>query len=279
MADAPVRLRVLVAALVAVLVDGCVPPLPAVTGLDGGAARQIAIAGWSRPLLAWPAQGPAVAVVLGIHGLRGSAAVFAAPARMWSGAGLATYAVTLDQATMSGDDIAAAVRAVAQRHPTLPLVVVGESLGASLVLAALAPGRSPPVAAVVLAAPAVWPDALSAQVAVAALRLLDTPAARFWAGVVEKMDAARDAAAPAPCPVLVLSGRRDTVVSRQGTTTLVARLGAGATWWDYPDGGHTLFRDPGGDANAARVGAWVAAQARAPAARTAASAAAAAAGP
>ena len=56
---------------------------------------------------------------------------------------------------MSGD-LATLVRLAADKHPGLPIYLLGHSMGASVVIATMADSDPPPVAGVILVAPAVW---------------------------------------------------------------------------------------------------------------------------
>ena len=53
-------------------------------------------------------------------------------------------------------DLAAASRLLHSRHPRLPLYLLGESMGAAVIMAGLASGNRPTSDGIILAAPAVW---------------------------------------------------------------------------------------------------------------------------
>ncbi|TCZ62924.1 alpha/beta fold hydrolase [Roseicella aquatilis] len=121
------------------------------------------------PLRRWLPEGPPRAILLGLHGFNDAARNFmedAAPA--FTAAGVAVYAY--DQRGFGagphpgiwpgGDSLAAdaagAARLIRARHPGLPLVMLGESMGgAVLVLAATGP-NPPPADGYILMAPAFW---------------------------------------------------------------------------------------------------------------------------
>ena len=150
------------AALLPVMLAACSPVIvpsgekaqaPHLTADRYGAAD-----GTALPLAVWPADGaavgaqaggePPVAVIVGLHGFGDYRDAFEEPAKIWSKAGITTYAY--DQRgfgksptrgrwagteTLVADALAvtALVRA---RHPGLPLYVVGESMGGALALVA-----------------------------------------------------------------------------------------------------------------------------------------------
>lgn len=242
---------------VALPLAACVPPRP---------PPVVARAAEYASPLRWDTDGPPRAVVVAVHGLKGSPQVFSAPAARWAGEGILTYAWTVRFPEASPDDVADMVRGVAERHPGVPLTLVGESLGASLAVSAVSRDASLPVDALVLSSPAVWPEAASAGVASRLLRLggrlTGSTTLAYWAKVVGTMDQARrNAAGLGPLPVLVLWGEQDEVVPRRGVDALVGLLGPPAELLVFPDGGHTLFRNTGGEVVADQVGRWMLAHA------------------
>ena len=96
----------------------------------------------------WSSDAPPRAVVLALHGFNDYSKSFEAPAAAWRKAGIAVYAY--DQrgfgaaphhglwpgvAAMTGD-LAVASRLLRARYPGTPLYLLGESMGASVILAA-----------------------------------------------------------------------------------------------------------------------------------------------
>jgi alpha-beta hydrolase superfamily lysophospholipase len=217
----------------------------------------------SHLLLRWDAAGPPIAVVVAVHGLKGSATLFDAPARRWAAAGIVTYAGTLAFPPANPVELRETLAEVIARHPALPLYVVGESLGASLVVLTLAAGDGvPAVAGIVLAAPAVWPDPITATVTISVLDMVAGASGQkgpaYWSDVFTLMDRTRNqAAALAAAPVLVLSGDRDDVVPHAGVEALVSEVGDTAELLNFPQGSHALFRDGNGDAVADQVAEWL----------------------
>jgi len=131
--------------------------------------------GQRLPMRVWkPADGPPAAAVVALHGLNDYANAFAIPGRVWAARGIAVYAY--DQRGFGGNpepgrwpgtealvaDARAALAAVRERHPGVPLYLLGESMGGAVALAALAdpvPAGTPELPSVdglVLVSPAAW---------------------------------------------------------------------------------------------------------------------------
>ena len=124
--------------------------------------------GRELPIRVWPAEGKTKAVILGLHGMNDYSNAFDSPARVWAAKGITTYAY--DQRGFGGApgrgywpgtdlliaDVTAAARLLRERHPALPLVLAGISMGGAVAMAALASEDPPPVDGAVLSAPAVW---------------------------------------------------------------------------------------------------------------------------
>jgi alpha-beta hydrolase superfamily lysophospholipase len=123
------------------------------------------------PLRRWlPGDGrPPRAVILALHGFNEYARSFAEdPAPLFTAAGVAIYAYDqrgFGQAPHRGiwagaetlaHDATAAARLIGARHPDVPLILLGESMGASVIMVAAAAAEPPPVDGYVLLAPAVW---------------------------------------------------------------------------------------------------------------------------
>ena len=162
--------------LAAALLAGCAPALQPM----GDRVVQPTVAadsfrtadGLSLPLRAWlPPQGSPRAVILALHGFNDYANTFTEAGAFWADAGIATYAydqrgfgatapekrgIWPGAATMRADLFDAA-RAVAERHPGVPLYLLGHSMGGAVVLTAVvAHGLPPGVDGAILVAPAVW---------------------------------------------------------------------------------------------------------------------------
>jgi alpha-beta hydrolase superfamily lysophospholipase len=178
------------------------------------------------------------------------------------------------------EDARTAVRLVAARHPGLPLYLVGESMGSAVALTALGSDEPPRVAGAVLAAPAVrgwrvlpwyqkaaleffahtmpWATATGRGVRVRPsdniemLRGLGRDPlvikeTRFDSvyGLVNLMDAALAAAPHLRAPALILYGRTEDLIPRNGRELLLESLPRDDRWRlaVYPKGYHMLLRD------------------------------------
>jgi acylglycerol lipase len=119
------------------------------------------------PVSSWRPDGPAAAVVLGLHGYGDYRKAFNLAARWLAPRGVAVYAYdqrgfgeTDSRGYWPGadtliDDCADAVRVLREAHPRLPLAVLGESMGGSVALAGLAGGQVTGVERLILAGPGV----------------------------------------------------------------------------------------------------------------------------
>ena len=282
------------------------PPGPGFEGLvvDGQAVdgprltdeHFVTTDGTALPLDRWqpPAGETPHGVILALHGFNDYANAFALPAPTLAEAGLLVYAY--DQrgfgeaphtglwagvAQMTGD-ASEAVRLLRQRHPGLPLFLLGESMGGAVVLAALAGPDPPPVDGIILSAPAVWAREtmpLPQRVALwFGARVI--PWARFSGrglgiqasdnvemlrslgrdplfiketrvdavyGLVNLMDAAYQAAPEIRIDALLLYGERDQVIPARPTYKFWRRLPPEAAPRQrralYTEGWHLLLRD------------------------------------
>ncbi|MBS0221921.1 MAG: lysophospholipase [Proteobacteria bacterium] len=129
--------------------------------------RYVAADGTALPLSSWPAANGAApsAIVLGLHGFGDYRNAFEEPAKIWSKAGIATYAY--DQRGFGAsptrdrwpgtDTLVGDAKAVAQllheRYPNVPLYVAGESMGGAVAL--VAADRGIATDGLILLAPAV----------------------------------------------------------------------------------------------------------------------------
>jgi alpha-beta hydrolase superfamily lysophospholipase len=258
------------------------------------------------PVHGWLPPSPPRAVVVGLHGMNEHARAFAEDAAPWfTGDGVALYAydqrgfggaprrgIWAGHETMAAD-AAAAARLVRARHPGVPLVMMGESMGGAVLLVAGASDAPPPADGYVLLAPAVvgrdslgWLARGLLEVLVSVVPMMgfantapgfqptDNIAAwRRWsrdpllirhtrvdalAGLVELMDAAVAAAPRFRAPALLLYGGRDRLVPARPTRRLLAALPAPDRQRAgfYANGYHMLLRDTQGARVARDVTTW-----------------------
>jgi alpha-beta hydrolase superfamily lysophospholipase len=265
-------------------------------GADGGGpsvpptTAAVSDTGTGLALHAWPARGPARAVILALHGYGDAGDLtFEGAARAWSDRGIAVYA--LDQRGFAANpsrrnwpgvdalvaDAVATASDLRARHPGLPLVVVGHSMGGGVTLAAAAAGLD--ADGLVLAGPAIaggdtlnpllrtgaWtlarvmPEKRWTGEGIVAIQVTDNPAAlaRVFAdprhfgdpssrelyGLVQLMDRAAAAAPAVTIPTLTLMGAHDEVLRPADVARIHARIPGAAGFIEYPDGWHWLFRD------------------------------------
>ena len=290
------RIRGVAALLLALVLAACGAGGP--VGPDAPLAAPRIERGWIESaggerlaLYSWPARGRVRAVVLGLHGF-GDSGEFAfgdAAAGDWSRRGIAVYAI--DQRGFGANpstrrwpgaprleaDAIAVARLLRARHPGLPLVVVGHSMGGGVALAAAARGM--PADGLVLAGPAIvggaalnpvlraggwtmatlaperrwtggrvveiWPtDNMAAlRRAVDDPRHFGNPSSRELYGLVQVMDRAAAAAPAVEIPVLTLMGAQDQVLAPAAVRRVHATIPGAAGFIHYPEGWHWLLLD------------------------------------
>lgn len=269
--------------------------------------------GAKLPLRVWRSETPPKAVVLGLHGFNDYSKSFAHPAKTWVAEGISVYAY--DQRgfgaaphhglwagthAMTGD-LATASRLLRERYPGVPLYVIGESMGAAVILAAYGNGDRPEADGVVLSAPAVWARAHMPVYQRAALWLgahtlpwmkltgqglkirasdnddmlralgrdpLVIKATRIDAlhGLTDLMDAALAAAPAMDARAIVLYGREEQLIPETARQALLDSLPRNGKWRyaEYESGFHMLLRDLNADLVLRDIAAWAVAPAAAP---------------
>jgi alpha-beta hydrolase superfamily lysophospholipase len=288
--------RVLVLSLMGAL-SGCAvggplvaPPGPAPVSQP---TQQLTAAdGTALAVSEWPADAPADqprAVILAVHGYGDyGPSTFNPAAEFWAKQGITTYAY--DQRGFGRNasfghwpgaealvaDVQAVTRQIRARHPCLPVIVAGHSMGGGVVLAA---ARELDADGLILAAPAIWGGAemnplhrLAAWSAAAVVperrftgegiiriqasdniellralgrdpRYLRPPSAREIFGLVRISDMAEAAAQAVSLPALLLLGEKDEIVPVERVRRVFARLTGPRQVFAYPEGWHLLFRD------------------------------------
>src|ERR1700720_3093130 len=158
-------------ALIFLALYACAPELaPRGPGNDAPAAEDGAFItrdGLRLPLRHWDAAKPR-AIIVALHGMSDYSQAFDLPGPWWAEHGISVYAYDqrgFGAAPNAGlwpgtfslcadlDDFVEAARA---KFPRIPIYALGESMGGSGVLAAMASARPPRVDGVILVAPAVW---------------------------------------------------------------------------------------------------------------------------
>ena len=288
--------HVAAALLTGALLAGCGGPYVQPPARDPGPpaveARAFRMPDGARlPYRLWPARGPARAVIVAVHGMNDYSRAFAEPAASWLERGIHVYAydqrgfgaaprpgLWAGHARLAGD-LRTVIALVKGRHPGVPVFVLGESMGAAVVIAALGAADAPPIAGAILVAPAVWNWqampwqyrwSLTAAVRIApwawlkgsGLGLRPTDNIRLWHatsrdpkvikgarvdtlwGVVQLFDSAWAAAPRVRSRLLLVYGARDEIVPRRALVRLIRRLPRkNRTFAYYKDGWHWLLRD------------------------------------
>jgi alpha-beta hydrolase superfamily lysophospholipase len=292
------------------LLAACVPPqvqTPAAPSQPPRLAAEAAVMedGYRLPLWRWGNPDRPRGLVLALHGFNDYGNAFAGLGDYLGAQNFLVYAVdqrgfgtTAQRGRWPGEerlvaDLLALVDLLRERHPGLPITLVGESMGGAVLLAA-AP-RLGDVQGLVLIAPAVW----SRDTMPAYQRLLLAAAARtlpgleltgrglgirptdndpFWRaysadplvikatrvdalwGVANLMDQATRTLPNPTLPILLLYGERDQVIPKHAFCAWLSRLPSGTPGLRlvvYGKGWHMLTRDRQGAWVMADIAAWI----------------------
>ncbi len=255
--------------------------------------------GLRLPVLRWLPAGPPRGIIVALHGFNDYSNAFAARS---GAAGTGSYLAAQGYAVLAYDqrgfgrapdpgrwagsdalveDLDGVVAGVSAEFPGLPVYGLGESMGGSVLLAAVSRPSPPPFAGIVLLAPGVWgrstmPAAyraalwlglnLTPQLTISSRSMgrkaTDNPVVleanerdplfiketRLDAvsGLVDLMDEALAAAPRVAGPVLFLYGEHDEIVPKEPTIEAMTAFSAdnpAARLGFYPDGWHLLLRD------------------------------------
>ena len=258
------------------------------------------------PLARWMPTGTPRAAIVALHGLNDYHASWAEAGEQLSLNGFAVYAydqrgfgATEQRGIWAGGDVLASdarqvAGLVSARHPDIPLYVLGESMGAAVLLHALAQQPRGWLDGAVLLAPAVWNRRDMPWYQRFALRFLphtfrgikvsaprgrvpsDNPATLrrlsddplvtrgtrvdLLSGVADLMDDVTETPRDFGVPLLILYGAHDLLVPAQPLCRWVASLDAAGPWQltVYPDGWHLLLRDLDAATPMSDVTAWLA---------------------
>jgi alpha-beta hydrolase superfamily lysophospholipase len=247
--------------------------------------------GLALPLRAWLPQGSCRAVILALHGFNDYSNAFSAPGRAWASQGIAVYAY--DQrgfgeaphtglwpgAEVLADDVATAAALLRRRYPGKPLFLLGESMGAAVLVVAETLPEPPDADGLILSAPAVWaswtqpwyqraglwvalrlfpgfkpePRGLGIQASdnIEMLRelgrdplVIKRSRIDTVAGLVDLMSQALEAAPRVRRPTLVLYGEKDEVVPADPVRDFWREMPkSNARLALYDNGWHLLLRD------------------------------------
>ena len=292
------------------LLGGCAPALRAPVNVAEpvlASSHFVAADGMVLPVRAWwPTAGSLRAIVVALHGFNDYARAFKQPGESLSRRGIAVVAYdqrgfgnTPGRGFWAGTDtyiadLRAVVGQIHQRHPGVPVVVLGESMGGAVAIAALTAPDPPDVQGVILSAPAVWsrdmmpwyqravlalasttlPDLeltgsglkIQASDNIAMLRGLGRDplvikATRVDAieGLTDLMDLAQQRAGQVKGPVLVLYGAKDQVIPKRPVGAMLEKLASrpDVRFVYYPNGYHLLLRDLQANLPLADIAAWI----------------------
>jgi acylglycerol lipase len=287
--------RILTVFMAVSLLTGCVTEL----GLPGPPIERPAEShdafimpdGYRLPYRAWLPEAPPWAVVLALHGMNDSRDAWEYPAPDMARAGIAVFSpdqrgfgATETRGLWPGEhgmvnDALTMTGLLRARYPHTRLILMGESMGAAVLMDLATRPSAPKVDGYVLIAPAVWGRSkmnwflrtalfiasntvpgiiltgrgvvkVTATDNRAALRRLSSDpltlhGARIDAirGLVDLMDSALGAAPDFHAPALFLYGGKDELIPAKATAATWDALPAGPVRAFYPDGYHLLLRD------------------------------------
>jgi acylglycerol lipase len=251
--------------------------------------------GFYLPLHRWlPTTGRPRAVIVGVHGFNDYGNFLQQPAEYLSSQGIVSFAY--DQRGFGASphrgywagtetytkDLQSFVRLLKRHYPELPIYLLGESMGAAVVIAAIREARMPPVDGVILAAPGLWPREIMPWYQTSALwvlahtvpwlsltgegvavklsdnremvRALDKDPlvlrktrVEAMYGLTDLMDFAFYNASYLSGNILLLYGEKDNIIPKEAIYVFLQRLFEGGTQGKtvgfYPDGYHMLLRD------------------------------------
>ena len=304
-------IRVAVLLLLLAALAACAPrvipadPPKTRPSLDSNALRMAD--GAILPLRVWrPASRP-TAVILALHGFNDYSYGFDGPGGFWAKRGIITYAYDqrgFGDAPYRGHwpgvdtlihDFGAASRLIRERHPDIPLIVLGESMGGAVIMTAMAGATPPHVDGAVLSAPAVWSREVmplwqrigltvlahtvpgmkvsgrglgrvpSDNIAMLRKMFRDPKVIKRTRidtiyGLVNLMDAALAAAPKLQGEILMLYGNREDIIPNGARRALEARLprnGCNLRLVEYKSGHHMLLRDLKAERVLTDVAAWI----------------------
>ena len=265
--------------------------------------------GFYLPLHRWlPKAGTPRAVIIGVHGFNDYSYFFQQPAEYFSSQGIACFAydqrgfgATSQRGLWAGTetytkDLQSFVRTIKQHYPGLPIYLLGESMGAAVVIAAIREARMPPVEGVILAAPGLWPREIMPWYQTSLLWLLahtvpwltltgegvavklsdnremvreldndplvlrETRVEAMY-GLTELMDLAFYNASYLSGNILLLYGEKDNIIPKEAIHAFLQRLltggDKGKTVGFYPNGYHMLLRDLNANILWQDIVAWI----------------------
>jgi acylglycerol lipase len=295
--------------MVLLIAAGCAPtviaPGPPTKAPVLEADRLVTADGVSLPVRAWMPAGEPRAVIVALHGFNDYGNFFAAPGAFLAERGIATYAYDqrgFGKAPVRGlwsggeamaADLTAMTLRVRERHPGVPLHLLGASMGGAVIMVAMTGNDPPPADGIILSAPAVWgretmpwyqraalwvashtvpwlkvtgrglkirpSDNIEMLKALAADSLvLHESRVDTLHGLTDLMGRALAAAPALTGPALVLYGEHDEIIPPKPTRLMFRRLRGEARLALYDKGFHMLLRDLQGETVWKDIDAWIA---------------------
>ena len=124
--------------------------------------------GLALPYRSWIPKNTPRAIIVALHGFNDYSNFFDVPAQFFAANGIASYAY--DQRGFGASsfrgrwfltdsyiaDARAFTKLIAERHPNIPVYVLGESMGGAVAMSLVAEQETPWISGVILSAPAVW---------------------------------------------------------------------------------------------------------------------------
>lgn len=299
---------------IAMVIGACAPrfqePGPAIAEPRIADDAIVMADGVRLPLRAWrPKEGAPKAVVVALHGFNDYGNFFDAPGKFLAERGIAAYAYDqrgFGAAPQAGvwagmpamrDDARTAARLIRARHPGLPLYLLGESMGAAVLMTAATSNDPPAANGYILSAPAVWARTTMPWYQRAVLWLgvhtipwvtvtgrglnivpsdniemlralgrdpLVIKETRIDAiyGLTNLMDAALESSSRFDARALILYGEKDEIIPKRPTYLMLTRLPPSATERRkvaiYGTGYHMLLRDLKAEIPLKDIAAWIA---------------------
>jgi alpha-beta hydrolase superfamily lysophospholipase len=243
------------------------------------------------PMRSWLPPQKITAVLIAIHGFNDYSGFFATPAQYLQQREMASYSYDLrgfgntqHRGLWAGyetyqHDLITFIDLIHEKHPQTPIYLLGESMGAAVVITAAATHKLP-IAGIILSAPAIWSRdtmpwyqqlllwslsytlpwltltgesvGVLASDNIAMLRALGRDPlvikeTRVEAvhGLADLMDAAMEQAGKLSIPTLVLYGQKDEIIPASVTLQFIAQFSPAAqtTIACYKNGYHLLLRD------------------------------------
>jgi alpha-beta hydrolase superfamily lysophospholipase len=255
------------------------------------------------PLKVWSSDNPE-AVLIAVHGMNDYRNAFALPGSWWLNEGITTIAYdqrgfgeTENAGIWPGqdlmiDDLSSLIRQVKNTYPKLPVYLLGESMGAAVVMTASITDNFPEIDGVILSAPAIWgwqsmnifyqsilwtaahtiPDVklsgrgLGVQASDNISMLINLGQDPLFIkntridaiyGLVDIMDEAYLSVDRLKPPALLLYGAKDELVPRAPVEEMASRIPDEVDVVIYEDGWHMLMRDLQAPVVWRDIAAWI----------------------